>query len=122
MWSGSSDSSVSTAYGLAKTSFPPAPKIASFLTNLAMNALRVDKKSNVPVVRTHEEVAAVLSLLDGTAPLVATLLSGSGVRIMEAVWNRVKDIDFQRKHLTVRSGTGDTDRCPTFPSTLTTVF
>jgi integrase len=60
-----------------------------------------------------------LSLLDGTAQLVATLLYGSGLRIMEAVRLRVKDIDVQMKQLTVRSDKGDKDRCTTFPATLT---
>jgi integron integrase len=84
-----------------------------------INAVRADKKINVPVVMTREEVAAVLSLMDGTAQLVAKLLYGSGLRIMEAVWLRVKDIDYQMKQLTVRSGKGDKDRFTTFPATLT---
>ncbi len=84
-----------------------------------INAVRADKKINVPVVMTREEVAAVISLLDGTAQLVAKLLYGSGLRIMEAVRIRVKDIDFQMKQLTVRSGKGDKDRFTTFPATLT---
>jgi integron integrase len=87
-----------------------------------INAVRADKKINVPVVMTREEVAAVISLLDGTAPLVAKLLYGSGLRIMEAVRLRVKDIDDQMKPLTVRSGTGDKDRFTTFPATLTPVL
>jgi site-specific recombinase XerD len=57
--------------------------------------------------------------MDGTGQLVAKLLYGSGLRIMEAVWLRVKDIEYQMKQLTVRSGTGDKDRFTTFPSTLT---
>jgi integrase len=81
--------------------------------------VRADKKINVPVVMTREEVAAVISLLDGTAQLVAKLLYGSGLRIMEAVRLRVKDSDFQMKQLTVRSGKGDKDRFTTFPTTLT---
>jgi integron integrase len=84
-----------------------------------INAVRADKKINVPVVMTREEVAAVLSLMDGTAQLVAKLLYGSGLRIMEAVRLRVKDIDDQMKQLTVRSGKGDKDRFTTFPATLT---
>lgn len=84
-----------------------------------INAVRADKKINVPVVMTREEVAAVLSLMDGTAQLVAKLLYGSGLRIMEAVRLRVKDIDIQMKQLTVRSGKGDKDRFTTFPTTLT---
>lgn len=58
----------------------------------SINAVRADKKINVPVVMTREEVAAVLSLMGGTAQLVVKLLYGSGLRIMEAVRLRVKDI------------------------------
>jgi integrase len=84
-----------------------------------INAVRASKKINVPVVMTREEVASVISLLDGTAQLVAKLLYGSGLRIMEAVRLRIQDIDFQMKQLTVRSGKGDKDRFTTFPATLT---
>src|SRR5919106_6119546 len=84
-----------------------------------INAVRADKKINVPVVMTREEVATIISLLDGTAQLVAKLLYGSGLRIMEAVRLRVQDIDFQMKQLTVRLGKGDRDRFTTFPATLT---
>jgi len=84
-----------------------------------INAVRADKKVTVPVVMTRDEVATVLSLLDGTAQLVAKLLYGSGLRSMEAVRLRVKDIDWSMKQLTVRSGKGDKDRFTTFPATLT---
>ncbi|MGH8058175.1 MAG: integron integrase [Candidatus Entotheonellia bacterium] len=84
-----------------------------------INAVRADKKINVPVVMTRAEVAAIISLMDGTAQLVAKLLYGSGVRIMEAVRLRVQDTDFQMKQLTVRSGKGDRDRFTTVPATLT---
>ena len=69
----------------------------------SIDAVRADRKRNVPVVMTREEVAAVISLMDGTAQLVAKLLYGSGVRIMEAVRLRVKDIDYQMKQWTGRS-------------------
>jgi integron integrase len=84
-----------------------------------INAVRAAKKINVPVVMTREEVATILSLLDGTPQLVAKPLYGSGLRIMEAVRLRVKDIDVPMKQLTVRSGKGDKDRFTTFPATLT---
>src|SRR5262245_40674997 len=58
-----------------------------------IDAVRTAKKINVPVVMTREEVATILSRLDGAAHLVARLLYGSGLRIMEAVRLRVKDID-----------------------------
>jgi site-specific recombinase XerD len=67
----------------------------------------------------REAVAAVLSRMDGTAHVVATLLYGSGLRIMEAVQLRVKEIDGQMQPLTVRSGKGDKDRFTTFPATRT---
>src|SRR5262249_34482535 len=60
----------------------------------------------------------VLSLMEGTPQLVAKLLYGSGLRIMEAVRLRVKDIDVAMKQLIVRSGKGDKDRFTTFPATL----
>ena len=85
----------------------------------SINAVRAAKKINVPVVMTREEVAAVLSLMDGTAQVVAKLLYGSGLRIMEAVRLRVKDLDYPMKQLTVRAGKGDKDRFTTFPATLT---
>ena len=83
-----------------------------------INAVRADKKVNVPVVMARDEVATVLSLMAGTPQLVAKLLYGSGLRIMEAVQLRVKDIDFAMKQLTVRSGKGEKDRFTTFPVTL----
>ena len=55
---------------------------------------------------TREEVAKVVSLLDGEAQTIVKLLYGSGLRIMEAVRLRVKDVDFQMKQVTVRSGKG----------------
>src|SRR5262249_17084912 len=58
-----------------------------------INAVRADKKVTVPLVMTRDEVATVLSLMEGTPQLVAKLLYGSGLRIMEAVRLRVKDID-----------------------------
>jgi integron integrase len=83
-----------------------------------INAIRAAKKVTVPVVMTRDEVAAIIALLDGTPQLVAKLLYGSGLRIMEAVRLRVKDIDYQMRQLTVRSGKGDKDRFTTFPATL----
>jgi len=84
-----------------------------------INAVRAAKKINVPVVMTREEVASVISLLDGTAQLVVKLLYGSGLRIMEAVRLRIQDIDFQMKQVSVRAGKGNKDRFTTFPAALT---
>ena len=79
----------------------------------SINAVRADKQVNVPVVMTRTEVTAVLSLMDGTAPVVATLLSGSDLRILEAVRLRGKAIDFPMQQLTIRAGKGDKDRVTT---------
>jgi integrase len=81
----------------------------------SLNAGRAAKKVTVPGVRTRTEVAAVLSLMDGTAQVVAKLLYGSGPRIREAVRLRVTDLEYQMKQLTVRAGKGDKDRFTTFP-------
>lgn len=83
--------------------------------NETINAVRSDRKMNVPVVLTREEVVKVISLLEGVPQLIVKLLYGSGLRIMEAVRLRIKDVDFQMKQITVRSGKGDKDRVTTFP-------
>jgi site-specific recombinase XerD len=83
-----------------------------------IKAIRASKKLHVPVVLTRDEVAAVLALMDGTAPRVAQRLYGRGRRIMEAVRRRVKDIADQMKPLTGRAGQGETDRCTTCPAPL----
>ena len=80
----------------------------------AIQAVRADRRANVPVVLTREEVAKVIPLVDGVAHLVVKLLYGSGLRIMEAVRLRVKDVDLAMKQITVRSGKGDKDRVTTF--------
>jgi len=82
-----------------------------------IDAVRAGKKVTVPVVMTRDEVAAVLSLMTGTPQLVTKVLYGSGLRIMEAVRLRVKDLDFAMKQLTVREGKGEKDRFTTFPAT-----
>ena len=83
-----------------------------------INAVRANKKLNIPVVMTREETARVLSLMSGTPQLIAKLLYGSGLRISEAIRLRIKDIDCELKTLTVRSGKGDKDRVTTFPATV----
>jgi integron integrase len=84
----------------------------------AINAIRADKKLNLPVVLTREEVMKIIPLVEGVPQLVVKLLYGSGLRIMEATRLRVQDVDFQMKQVTVRSGKGDKDRATTFPAVL----
>jgi integrase len=58
------------------------------------------------VVLTVREVAAVLNRISGTNGLIARLLYGSGLRLMEAVRLRVKDVDFERREILVREAKG----------------
>jgi integron integrase len=83
-----------------------------------INAVRAHKKLNIPVVLTREETAKVLSLMTGTPQLIAKLLYGSGLRISEAIRLRIKDIDYEMKTITVRSGKGNKDRVTTFPASV----
>jgi integron integrase len=85
---------------------------------------RADKR--LPVVLSHEEVARVLMQLDdqqrlpGSPPhgLFARLLYGTGMRLMEGLRLRVKDIDFERRAIVVREGKGSKDRVVMLPAVL----
>jgi integron integrase len=79
---------------------------------------RARKPQRLPVVLTRAEVAALLGELAGTPWLMASLLYGSGLRLMECVRLRVKDVDFGQSELTVRQGKGGKDRRTMLPSTL----
>ena len=83
-----------------------------------IDAVRSVKKNKIPVVLSREEVAAVISIMDGVPRLVTQLLYGSGLRISEALRLRVQDIDFAYKQITVRSGKGGRDRVTTFPKSM----
>jgi integron integrase len=83
-----------------------------------INAVRAPRKVNIPVVLTREEVRQLIDIMENTPQLIVKLLYGSGLRIMEAVRLRVKDIDYQMKQVTVRSGKGAKDRVTTFPSSI----
>jgi integron integrase len=83
-----------------------------------INAIRSKKKVNVPTVLSREETTQVLSLMSGTPQLVAKLLYGCGLRLMEALRLRIKDIDFELKQVTVRAGKGNKDRFTTLPEAL----
>lgn len=76
---------------------------------------RAKRPHRLPVVLARDEVQAVLSHLDGPAKLVCLLLYGAGLRLLEALTLRVKDLDFARGELTVRSGKGAKDRVTMLP-------
>jgi integron integrase len=72
--------------------------------------VRARQPKRVPVVLTRGEVAAVMARLEGTPRLVCQLLYGSGLRLLEALQLRVKDVDLGMSALTIRRGKGDKDR------------
>lgn len=79
---------------------------------------RARKPSRLPVVLTRGEVMAVLSRLQVPPSLVAGLLYGSGLRLLEALRLRVKDLDFESCTLVVRRGKGAKDRVSVLPERL----
>lgn len=77
--------------------------------------VRAKRRQNVPVVMSREEVRALLSGLKSPQWLMASLLYGAGLRLLECCRLRVKDVDFSRNTLTVRQGKGAKDRTTLFP-------
>ncbi len=80
--------------------------------------VRARKPKRLPVVLTREEVEEILTQMDGAPRLVSTLLYGSGLRLMEGLRLRVKDLDFGRGEITVREGKGQKDRVTMLPEAL----
>jgi len=79
---------------------------------------RAPARARLPVVLTREEVRAVIRRLEGSDRLVVMLLYGSGLRLLEALRLRVKDVDFEQDQLVVRGGKGDKDRLTMLPQTV----
>ena len=69
----------------------------------------------LPTVLTPSETRALLNELDGTVGLVASLLYGTGTRLLEGLRLRVKDIGFERGEIVVRDGKGGKDRVTVLP-------
>jgi len=82
------------------------------------NVTQAKVPKRLPTVLTREEVQSVLARLDGTVWLIASLLYGSGMRIMECLRLRVKDVDFARHEILVREGKGFKDRVTMLPVSL----
>ena len=79
---------------------------------------RAKRTHRVPTVLTCDEVKRILDCMQGTPRLMAELIYGTGLRVMECVSLRVKDIDFQTRSVTVRSGKGGKDRTTVLPKRL----
>ena len=74
------------------------------------DVIRARKPTRLPVVMTRDEVKAVLSNLSGSKRLMASLMYGAGLRLMECLRLRVQDIDFSRNEILIRDGKGAKDR------------
>ena len=79
---------------------------------------RAKKPQRLPVVLTVEEVKRVLARMGGQPGLMADLLYGAGLRLLECVRLRVKDVDFEMRQITVRDGKGEKDRVTLLPQTV----
>ncbi|EDX85162.1 integron integrase subfamily [Synechococcus sp. PCC 7335] len=82
------------------------------------NIERAKRPQRLPVVFTRSEVMRILANLDGINHLVVSLLYGTGMRLMEGLRLRVKDIDFEYRHITVRDGKGKKDRHTLLPESV----
>jgi len=82
------------------------------------NVVRATRPRRLPVVLTQAEARAVIGQLEGVPWLVAGLLYGSGLRVLESLRLRVKDVDFKIQQLTVRDGKGGKDRVTVLPAAL----
>lgn len=80
--------------------------------------VRAKKPKHLPVVLTRDEVSRVLVQMSGVKWMVATLLYGSGLRLLEALRLRVKDVEFALGEVVVRDGKGQKDRVTMLPRTL----
>jgi integron integrase len=83
-----------------------------------IDAMRAKKPKRLPSVLTKEEMHRVLDHLSGTHLLMAKLLYGSGLRLMECLRLRVKDLDFAQHQIFVRDGKGEKDRVTMLPESL----
>ena len=79
---------------------------------------RARRPQRLPVVFTRSEVKRILANLDGIQHLIVSLLYGAGMRLMEGLRLRVKDLDFEYHQITVRDGKGHKDRRTMLPSIL----
>ena len=82
------------------------------------NMERAKKPQRLPTVLTVREVNEVLGKLEGTMGLMVRLLYGTGMRLMECVRLRVKDVDFEMRQITMRDGKGAKDRVTMLPESL----
>ena len=85
-----------------------------------LDAMRAQRRRHLPVVLSREETRRLLAATEGTTGLMLALLYGTGLRLMECVRLRVKDVDFDRNVVMVRDGKGGKDRQVMLPRSLRT--
>src|SRR2546427_1123124 len=88
------------------------------LEDAGVNAMRAHKKGTLPVVLTKDEVRRVIVATTGVYQLIAKLLYGSGLRLIEGLRLRVQDVDFSLQEVSVRDGKGEKDRITLLPEAL----
>lgn len=82
------------------------------------SVVRAKRPSRLPTVLSQAEVRALLELMQGRPRVLAALLYGTGMRLMEGLRLRVKDVDFERREIVVRDGKGGKDRRTMLPDSL----
>jgi integron integrase len=82
------------------------------------NVVRAKRSTHIPTVLSREELRRLLAQLDGTHELIARLMYGTGMRLLEALRLRVGDLDREYRQITVRNGKGAKDRVTVLPESL----
>ncbi|MCG2787614.1 MAG: integron integrase [Anaerolineae bacterium] len=85
---------------------------------LPKTIIHPSRPKRLPTVLTHQEAMAVINNMQGKLRLMAKILYGSGLRLTECLRLRVKDLDFERRQIIVRSGKGDDDRVTILPDSV----
>ena len=88
------------------------------LDELQLAALRPQRSKSIPTVLSKDEVKRLIANLTGTNKLIAQVMYGGGLRVMECMRLRVKDIDFDNHQIIVRDGKGENDRFTILPDSL----
>ncbi|MGH2605774.1 MAG: integron integrase [Anaerolineales bacterium] len=83
-----------------------------------IDTIRARRPRRLPTVLSQDEVRSLLACLTGTHRLVAGLLYGAGLRLMECLRLRIRDLDFDLKNVMIRGGKGDKDRISILPASL----
>ena len=120
-WLGNLANRRSVSINTQKTALNAVVFLYKQFLGIELGELRFDKTSKgrrLPVVLTHEEAVAVLGHLEGHHKLAASLMYGSGLRVMEAVRLRVQDVDFGHRCLFVREAKGEKWRRTLLPKSL----